>query len=76
MAISRDDARHWSRHPVAEPFNLLTAGDEARHCCFLGDYLGRARVANGIVWAVPLAQPVAKHKVDVYFTRVTTSGRR
>jgi hypothetical protein len=75
VAISPDRGRHWSHHAVAGPFNLLTAGNEARPCCFLGDYLGSAPVPHGIVWAFSMGKPGAKNTVDAYFTRVTTSGR-
>jgi hypothetical protein len=74
-ATSRDQGRHWSRHAVAGPFNLLTAGNEARPCCFLGDYLGSAPLPHGIAWAFSMGKPPAKNMVDAYFTRVTTSGR-
>jgi BNR repeat-like domain len=44
LQTSRDRARHWSRHPVGGPFNLLTAdGENYRGCCFVGDYIHRPR---------------------------------
>lgn len=74
LATSRDGARHWSRsHPVAGPFNLLTAGSVARGCCSLNDYVGMARLPHGLVAAFPMARPLARHAIDVYFTRITTS---
>jgi hypothetical protein len=74
LATSRDGARHWSSsHPVAGPFNLLTAGSAARGCCSLNDYVGMARLPHGLVAAFPIARPLAKHTIDVYFTRITTS---
>jgi hypothetical protein len=74
VATSRDHGRHWRRDPVAGEFNLLTAGSNARPCCFLGDYLGTGRLPHGIVAAFSMSKPKAKHKVDAYFTRITTSG--
>jgi len=75
VATSRDNGRHWSHTTVDRPFNLLSAGNDARPCCFLGDYLGSARVPHGIAWAYSMGEPVAEHHVDAYFTRITTSGR-
>ncbi len=60
---------------MAGPFNFLTAGSKARPCCFLGDYEGAARLPHGIVAAVPMGEPT-KNNVDVYFARITTSGRK
>ena len=76
VATSGDHGRHWRRDPVAGRFNLLTAGSNARPCCFLGDYLGIGRVDHGIVAAFSMSKPKAKHNVDAYFTRITTSGPR
>jgi hypothetical protein len=76
VATSRDHGRHWRRDAVAGRFNLLTAGSNARPCCFLGDYLGTGRLAHGIVAAFSMAKPQAKHNVDAYFTRITTSSPR
>ena len=59
---------------MAGPFNLLTAGSQARACCFLGDYEGIARLPHGLVAAYSMAKPVAKNSVDVYFSRITTSS--
>jgi hypothetical protein len=73
LATSHDGARHWSNHAVAGPFNLLTAGSVARGCCSLNDYVGMARLPHGLVAAFPIAKPLAKHAIDVYFTRITTS---
>ena len=74
LATSRDGARQWSSsRPVAGPFNLLTAGSVARGCCSINDYIGIARQPHGLVAAFPLAKPIARHAIDVYFTRITTS---
>ena len=73
VATSRDRGRHWSTQPVAGPFNLLTTGSNARPCCFLGDYLGVVGQPHGLVAAIPMGRPIAKNRVDVYFTRITTS---
>jgi hypothetical protein len=70
VATSSDRGRHWSRHRVAGPFNLLTAG---RNCCALGDYEGMARLPHGLAAAFSMAKPIARNTVDVYFTRITTS---
>ena len=75
VAISRNRGRAWSQHPVAGPFNFLTAGSKARPCCFLGDYEGAARLPHGIVAAMPMGEPT-KNNVDVYFARIKTSGRK
>jgi len=74
VATSRDHGRHWRRDPVAGRFNLLTAASNARPCCFLGDYLGIGRLPHGIVAAFSMSKPQAKHNVDAYFTRITTSS--
>jgi hypothetical protein len=74
VATSRDRARHWKTHHVAGPFNLLTAGSDARPCCFVGDYLGIARLPHGLAAAFSMGKPQAKHNVDAYFTRITTSS--
>ena len=73
LSTSRDRGRHWQRHPVAGPFNVLTAGNTARPCCFLGDYLGADSLPNGFAFAFSMGKPVARNNVDAYFTRVTTS---
>ena len=65
--------RHWTRHRVAGPFNLLTTGSKARPCCYLGDYEGMARLPHGLAAAFSMGKPIARHRVDVYFTRITTS---
>jgi hypothetical protein len=74
VATSRDRGRHWSTRQVAGPFNLLTTGSKARVCCFLGDYLGVVGQPHGLVAAIPMGRPIAKNRVDVYFTRITTSS--
>jgi hypothetical protein len=76
VATSSDRGRKWSRHAVAGPFNLLTTGSDARACCFLGDFEGMARLPHGLAAAFSMGKPVAKHKVDVYFSRITTSSRQ
>jgi hypothetical protein len=73
LATSRDRGRNWSRRAVAGPFNLLTAGSGARACCFLGDYEGIARLPHGLAAAFSMGRPVAKNRIDVYFSRITTS---
>jgi hypothetical protein len=74
LQTSRDRARHWSRHPVGGPFNLLTAdGVNYRGCCFVGDYIGLTRTPHGFAGAFSMAKPVARHAIDVYFTRARTS---
>jgi BNR repeat-like domain len=76
LQTSRDRARHWSRHPVSRPFNLLTAdGENYRGCCFVGDYIGLARMPHGFAGAFSMAKPIAPDAIDVYFTRATTSRR-
>jgi hypothetical protein len=74
LATSKDRGGHWSRQAVAGPFNLLTAGSAARPCCFVGDFEGIGRLPHGLVAAFPMGKPIAKHAVDAYFIRVTTSG--
>jgi hypothetical protein len=73
LQTSRDRARHWTRHRVGGPFNLLMAGSVARGCCSLNEYVGMARLPHGLVAAFPMAKPLARHAIDVYFTRITTS---
>jgi hypothetical protein len=73
LATSRDRGRHWTRHSVAGPFNLLTAGSKARPCWYPGDYEGIARLPHGLAAAFSMAKPIARNAVDVYFTRITTS---
>jgi hypothetical protein len=73
LGISRDHGRSWSRRRIAGPFNLLTTGSKARPCCFLGDHEGMARLQNGMVATIPMGKPQARHKVDVFFSRITTS---
>jgi hypothetical protein len=75
LAISRDHGRTWSRRPIGGRFNLLTAGSKARPCCFVGDYEGVARLQNGLVATTAMGKPRARHKVDVFFSRITTSSR-
>ncbi len=74
LATSRDRGRQWSRRAVAPPFNLLTTGSKARGCCFLGDYEGIARLPHGMAAAYSMGRPIAKNRVDVYFSRITTSS--
>lgn len=76
VATSRDHGRHWSRRQIAGPFNLLTTGSKARACCFVGDFEGIDRLPHGIAAAYSMGKPQAKHKVDVYFSRITTSGKK
>ena len=76
VATSRDHGRHWSRRQIAGPFNLLTTGSKARACCFVGDFEGIDRLPHGIAAAYSIGKPQAKHKVDVYFSRITTSGKK
>jgi hypothetical protein len=73
LATSRDRGRDWSHHAVTRPFNLLTTGSNARACCFLGDYEGIARLPHGLAAAFSMGRPIATHRVDVYFSRITTS---
>jgi hypothetical protein len=74
LETSSDRARHWTRHPVGGPFNLLTAdGVHYRGCCFVGDYIGLARMPHGFAGAFSIAKPVARDAIDVYFVRATTS---
>jgi hypothetical protein len=73
LATSADRGQHWARHRVAGPFNLLTTGSKARPCCYLGDYEGMARLPHGLAAAFSMGKPIARHRVDVYFTRITTS---
>jgi hypothetical protein len=75
VALSRDHGRRWTQTAIARPFDLLSAGNNARPCCFLGDYLGSARVPHGIAWAYSMGKPMAVDQVDAYFSRVTTSRR-
>ncbi len=70
---SQDSGRHWTRRTLAGPFNVLTATGRIRGCCALGDYIGMAGLPRGLVTAYPMAKPVAVHKIDVYFTRITTT---
>jgi hypothetical protein len=72
LATSRDRGRHWRSRHVAGPFNMLSAGSEARPCCFLGDYLGTAPVKNGLLAAFSMGKPIAQNNVDAYFSRITT----
>src|SRR3954447_10856163 len=64
VARSTDGGRHWGTRKlavrgqaalpaieVAGPFNLLMAGSKARACCFLGDYVGIARLPHGMAAA-------------------------
>jgi hypothetical protein len=74
LATSRDHGRHWKRHTVVRPFNLLTAGSKGRPCCFLGDYEGSGSLPHGFAFAYSVAKPVSLNPVDVYLSRVTTSG--
>ena len=74
VATSRDHGRNWRHDRVAGPFNLLTAGNDARPCCFLGDYLGTASLPHGVFVAFSMGKPRAKNQVDAYLSRITTSG--
>jgi hypothetical protein len=76
VATSTNHGRHWKSHHVAGPFNLLTTGSKARACCFLGDFEGIDRLPHGMAAAYSMGKPIAKHKVDVYFSRIMTSGRK
>ncbi len=73
IAISRNRGRTWTQRPLADKFNLLSAGSQARPCCFIGDYLGIARLPNGLAASFSMGKPQAQNQVDAYFTRVTTS---
>ncbi len=73
LATSRDRGRHWSRRNIGSRFNLLSAATNARGCCFLGDFEGIGRLPHGLVATLPVAKPIAKHGVDVLFSRITTS---
>ena len=53
--------------------DLLTTGSKARPCCYLGDYEGMARLPHGLAAAFSMGKPIARHQVDMYFTRITTS---
>ncbi|HWF16657.1 MAG TPA: sialidase family protein [Acidimicrobiales bacterium] len=75
LANSRDQGRTWSHQPIAGQFNLLAAGSKARPCCFVGDYEGIARLQNGLVATTAMSKPLAKYKVDVFFSRITTSSK-
>ncbi|MGH2966849.1 MAG: hypothetical protein ACRDMH_15900, partial [Solirubrobacterales bacterium] len=75
VATSADHGRHWSRHAVAGPFNLLTTGSKARACCFLGDFEGIDGLPHGMAAAYSMGKPT-KHHVDDYLSRITTSGGR
>ena len=74
IATSRDHGHHWSRTPVAGPFNLLGLNS--------GGMLRAQRVrrhgrpASRIRGGFPMAKPIAKHVIDVFFSRVTTSRGR
>ena len=76
LATSRDRGRHWRRRDLAGPFNLLSAGNEARPCCFLGDYLGMAPLPNGLAAAFSMGKPIAQNNVDAYFSRITTPAEK
>ena len=76
VATSRDHGRDWSGGKIAGPFNLLTTGSKARACCFLGDFEGIDRLPHGMVAGYSMGKPKAKNKVDVYFSRITTSGKK
>jgi hypothetical protein len=73
LATSRDRGSHWTSRQVAGPFNLLTAGSTVRGCCTLNDYVEMGRLPHGLVAAFPMAKPQARHAIDVFFTRITTS---
>jgi hypothetical protein len=74
LANSPDQGRTWSDQPIGGQFNLLTAGSKARPCCFVGDYQGMARLQNGLVATTAMSKPLAKYKVDVFFSRIATSS--
>jgi hypothetical protein len=73
LATSRDRGRRWRRASVAGRFNLLSARTAARGCCFLGDFEGIASLPRGLVATTPVAKPLARHGVDVLFSRIRTS---
>ncbi len=74
LASSRNQGRTWSRQPIVGQFNLLSTGSNARPCCFVGDYEGMARMQNGVVATSAVGKPLAKYKVDVFFSRIATSS--
>jgi hypothetical protein len=74
LANSEDQGRTWSKQPIGGQFNLLSAGSKARPCCFVGDYQGMARLQNGLVATTAMGKPLAKYKVDVFFSRISTSS--
>jgi len=76
VATSTDHGRHWKSRHVAGPFNLLTTGSKARACCFLGDFEAIDRLPRGMAAAYSMGKPIAKHEVDVYFSRIITSRRK
>ena len=73
LASSRNQGRSWSSQPIGGQFNLLSAGSNARPCCFVGDYEGMARLKNGLLATTAVGKPLAKYKVDVLFSRIATS---
>jgi hypothetical protein len=73
LETSRNRGRRWSRTRIAGQFNLFSANTRARGCCFLGDYVGMARLPRGLVTAFTVGTPIAKAAVDVRFSRITTS---
>ncbi len=74
LASSRSQGRTWSSQPIGGQFNLLTAGSAARPCCFVGDYEGIAPLQHGLVATTAMSKPLAKYKVDVFFSRIATSS--
>lgn len=72
LATSRE-GRHWRRTRVAGPFNLLTALSASRSGALLGDYIGLARLPHGFAAAFSMSKPFARHVIDMFFTRITTS---
>lgn len=73
LADSRDQGRTWSDQPIGGQWNLLSAGSNARPCCFVGDYQGFALLQNGLLATTAVGKPLAKYKVDVLFSRIATS---
>jgi hypothetical protein len=75
LALSGNRNRTWSQRQIGRRFNLLTAGSKARPCCFVGDYQAMANLQNGLLATTPMGKPPAKFRVDVFFSRITTSRR-
>lgn len=73
LATTRHFGHGWRDQAVAGPFNLLTARSRLRGCCSLGDYIGLAAQPHGFIAAYPMAKPIARHSIDVYVSRATSS---